>query len=199
MTTARRWQLRAMRPEELTALYNDHIRRDFPSEERPHLSAMRRHVEKGLQEIYFLHDGHADAAYAVCAEANDIVLITLLAVFAGNRGRGHGTALLSLLKDRYQGKRAILLEVDDPGEAADDAERAVRQKRIAFYRRAGYLRLHGVVNQCFGVRLLMLALPLADQPQAVRKSAAADIQAVYRKILPKWLWPQVVTTDGADE
>lgn len=195
MDTTRNWALRPMKREELDALYEKRMQLDFPSAERPNLAAMRRHVDENLQSIWILQDEDEDAAYVVCAEANGLVLVTLLAVFAERRGGGTGSALLELLAEKYYNKRAILLEVEDPLDAEDEADHAIRTRRIGFYERNGYQFLDGVRHDSFGVHLLVMALPLEDTLENVRKNAVTDLQAIYHKVLPMALWDRVTTQE----
>lgn len=193
------WKLRTLDISELDALYRERIEPDFPRAERPSLAAMHRHLEEGVQTILMMTDGQADAAYAVCAQANGIVLVTLLAVFAECRGGGRGGALLALLAAQFAQSRAIVLEVEDPLDAEDAEDRKTRARRIAFYRRNGYASLQGVRHDSFGVHLLLMALPQQDTLESVRASLVADMQAIYHRILPDALWMRVTTREAPEE
>lgn len=193
MTTPSKWRLRQLREDELDALYTTRIEKDFPSAERPNLAAMHRHMREGLQDIFIMSGNGEDVAYAVCAEENGLALITLLAVYPGLRGGGYGTLLLTLLAAQYANRRGILLEVENPAQAADEADRATREKRIAFYLRAGYVPLEGIEHESFGVSLLLMVLPLADTIDALRATAVGDTRALFDKILPPALRPNITT------
>ncbi len=195
MTVSQKTHLRPIKLEELDDLYKQRIESDFPSAERPPLAGLRYQYTAGLQEILLLRIAKRDVAYAVCAQENGVALISLLAVFKEKRGGGFGTALLGELKAHYGHLRAILIEVEDPARATSAADRKTREKRIAFYQRAGYRFLEGVDHVCFGVPLLPMAISLADSPENVRKTAASDLQALYHRILPKHLWGQVITSE----
>lgn len=195
MTTNQKWHLRKLSETELDALYTGRMEEDFPSAERPSLNAMHIHMQKGLQEILMMTDGTRDAAYAVCAEANGIVLVTLLAVFKEGRGSGHGTRLLELLRKHYAQKRAILLEVEDPADAEDNADEVTRTKRISFYKRNGYRFLEGIDHHSFGVHLLLMAFPLEDTFDNLRASAVEDVQAIYHVIIPAEKLHRVTTRE----
>lgn len=192
------WTLRKLDESELDDLYINHIEKDFPSAERPSLPAMHLHMQKNLQQILVMTDGSEDAAYAACAHANGLVLVTLLAVFEGHRGGGRGTALLGLLREYYADVRAIVLEVEDPEFADDYADREIRNKRVSFYERNGYRRFEGVRHVSFGVRLELMGLPIKDTFDQVRIGIVEDIQAVYRIILPESRWERVVTSEVGD-
>jgi len=195
LTVPQKTHLRPIKLEELDDLYKQRIESDFPSAERPPLAGLRYQYTAGLQDILLLHTAERDVAYAVCAQENGVALISLLAVFKEKRGGGCGTALLGRLKAHYGHLRAILIEVEDPARAANAADRKTREKRIAFYQRAGYRFLEGIDHVCFGVPLLPMALALTEPLQSVRKTAVRDLEALYRKILPKHLWGQVVTRE----
>lgn len=197
MRTNPTWSLRPLAEGELDSLYTRRIAEDFPSDERPSLPAMHRHMQNGLQQILMMTDGEEDAAYAVCAEANGIVLVSLLAVFADRRGGGHGSRLLALLKEQYAGARAIVLEVEDPKDAEDAAAVQTREKRIAFYERNGYHFLEGIRHDSFGVHLLVMATPLGDALENIRATAVEDLRAIYHRILPEHLWEYVTTKEMA--
>lgn len=189
------WTLRRMDSHELEALYLQRIEPDFPRAERPSLAAMSRHLKEGLQDVYIMTDGQSEAAYAVCAQANGIVLVTLLAVYAEQRGGGRGSALLSLLAAQFKDRRAIVLEVEDPLDAQEATDRTTRERRIAFYERSGYRLLPGIRHDSFGVHLLLMALPLADSMEGIRGTAVEDMQAIYHRILPDALWLRVTTVE----
>lgn len=196
-TQATNWSLRKLRESELDTLYIQRIEPDFPSAERPSLPAMHRHMQHDLQTIYIMHNDTDDFAYAVCAEANDIILVTLLAVYKENRGGGYGSALLALLKETYADKRAIILEVENPEDAEDVGEHATRERRIAFYERNGYTLLPDIAHISFDVPLLVMALPLADTLVDIDKSAVDDLKTIYHIILPENRWEKVVTSRRA--
>ncbi len=193
MDTSKIWHLRAIDAAELDNLYGSHIEADFPSQERPSLSALRRHVREGLQEVLLLSDGKEDWAYASVAEANGIAFITLLAVFPEMRGGGIGSLLMELLKVRYADRRALLLETEDPKHAKGAADLSIRLRRIAFYEKRGCALLQGISHTSIGVPLNLMALPLTDSLPEVQASVVDDVQTIYHKIMPEWLWERVIT------
>lgn len=197
MDKEKQWVLRRVKKEELDQLYTTRMEEDFPSAERPSLPAMQRHLREDLQEIWIMADQDGEeVAYAACAQARGIVLVTLLAVFAEHRGGGHGTTLLELLQAHYAAERAVLLEVEDPQEAADEEDLLIRQRRIAFYERNGYRMLSGIDHVSFGIRLLLMALPLEDSFENIRRTAVEDVREVYHIILPPERWERVITKEA---
>ena len=64
-----------------------------------------------------------------------LVLLDYLGVTAARRNAGLGAQMLAFLKD--QG-RPLVMESELPVEGADEAENAIRRRRIAFYERNGF-------------------------------------------------------------
>ncbi len=83
---------------------------------------------------------------------NDIVLLDYFAISSASRGKGIGSKVLSLLQNRYPGRR-ILLEIEDPEEPCKN--RAERLRRKEFYLRNGFL-VQDYKVWLFGVKMLIL-------------------------------------------
>jgi GNAT superfamily N-acetyltransferase len=66
-----------------------------------------------------------------------------LAVAPAGRDQGVGTSLLRhvLERARVDGAGAVVLEVEDPAAATGEDDRVQRERRLAFYTRAGAVRL----------------------------------------------------------
>ncbi len=158
--------LRNIQPEELSALYHKRITRDFPPNEHPPLAVLRRYLKTDLHDGFFYVDEDGKpAGYALCAagKPDGCALITLLAAFEERRSGGIGTRLLADLAGHYAQKRALLIEVERPELAKNEKERALRERRIAFYERAGYRALPRLDYKIFGVPMRAMALPLREE------------------------------------
>ena len=87
-------------------------------------------------------DGMIGFAFAMTLEETGVEFLTYLAVAPTRRGRGVGGALLQTVIESLRARgdtEGLLWEVesDDADEGFAAAERAQRQRRIAFYRRHG--------------------------------------------------------------
>ncbi len=79
----------------------------------------------------------------------DVVFLVYLALASGRRGQGEGRAVLEAawsagvqaLASRGRAARGLVWEVDPPETAPDAAERAVRERRLRFFERAGGVQL----------------------------------------------------------
>lgn len=180
------YKLRTLSAGEAGALYDAHMKADFPASERPHRHTIVSQVEQGLLTAFEMTDGLAAYAYALAVTDADYVLYTHLAVFPQHRGGGHGTRLLSLLGEAFAGVRVELLEVENPDAAQDPAERRTRERRIAFYQRAGYAVAGGLRYVLFGVDMwLMTRIHGGEAPRP--EELIPQVQAFYHKLLePKY-------------
>lgn len=150
---------RLLTAEELTELYETHMRRDFPPDELKPLSRLLALMERGDYEPYGLFDADGTLlAYALYWRSGEDpwVMLDYFAVMPEKRNMGTGSALLREMLDRFCGDgRGVYGEVEIPetGEAAVDA---LRRRRLGFYARAG-LRQMGFRTKVFGVPFLVLA------------------------------------------
>ncbi len=175
------------------------VERDFPTPaERPPLTTFRRYVRTGASEAFdVLADGQS-AAYAVCTWGERCVLCSFLAVEPELRGRGVGSAVLERLAALYAGSDALIVEVERPELATGEADRLHRERRIAFYERAGFALARGLDYAIWGVPMHLMARPLS--PAFNPSSLPGEMRAVYGRLFPPRLMHklQMRTLDGAD-
>ena len=181
-------ELRPLTEPRLRRLYREHVAEDFPPAERRPLSAILRLRRRGDYDTWGVFDGDALAAYAFLWRGADCVLLDYLAVCRGARGQGYGTCALELVKGQY-GPVPLLAEVEAPEESAPPGENALRQRRLHFYRRAGFAPL-GYQAVLFGVRYAMLSWPAAGPKEAERLQAAH--RALYQSEVPPLLFRRVI-------
>ena len=181
-------ELRLLTDDQLRRLYRERVAKDFPPAERRPLSAILRLRRRGDYDTWGVFDGDALLAYAFLWRGAGCALLDYLAVCREARGQGHGTRALELVKGQY-GPVPLLAEVEAPEESAPPAENALRQRRLAFYRRAGFAPL-GYQAVLFGVRYAMLAWPAADAREGERLQAAH--RALYQRETPPLLCRRVI-------
>ena len=105
----------------------------FPPEERPPFDMLLRFRHN---ELFAIYDGEVFVGLADVVERTDLVYLFFLAVEDDRRDQGYGSAILSGLKKRYDGKTIFLLaeEHDESSPTYED-----RLRRFAFYERNGFL------------------------------------------------------------
>lgn len=161
-------ELRTLDRADLRAVYREHVKRDFPRAERKPLFIMERLMREGKYDPLGAYEGGELLAYAFLwhdAE-EDYVLLDYLAVCAGGRGRGVGTAVLGLIEAHYANYRGVLVEVEALSGEATEEDNALRRRRQDFYLRAGFCAL-GHQAKLFTVVYDMLASGTADSESAI--------------------------------
>jgi GNAT superfamily N-acetyltransferase len=147
-------ELRLLNRERLSALYREEMAFDFPKSELKPLAAILRLVDLGCYHPLAAVEGEEVLGYAMVwlpPERDRGALLEYLGVLRGKRGAGLGGQMLDLLAARYG---ALFGEAESP-TAQDEAENALRRRRLDFYRRSGFRVLD---YQCalFGVRFCCL-------------------------------------------
>lgn len=137
-------ELRPIPAGDLHWLYHQRLVEDFPPEERKSFQSMERLVRLGEYDAWGLYEGRELLAYALfwVAEGREYVMLDYLAVHPSRRGQGLGSHLLAELDGKYSGCKGVLVEAEAPRSEACEAVNALRRRRLAFYRQAGYRDLN---------------------------------------------------------
>ncbi len=145
-----------LRPVDLEGLHRLYptMAVDFPPSELKQLDKMERLMKAGIAEGWFLEENRACKGYAffLRVPGEELVLLDYYAIFPALRGQNLGSRGLNLLRAQYP--RGIFLEAEAPEAADTPEERAARQRRVAFYQRAGFLPCP-FENSVFGVQYLV--------------------------------------------
>ena len=151
---------RKLNEKELTRVYLDEMRRDFPPTELKPLSMILNSEADGTAHTWGVFDGETLAAYLLMVRpaGSRVSQLDYFAVLPEYRSAGLGAQLLADLPQHERGAQAILIEAECPDKAEDEAMAA---RRLGFYARNG-LRTAGYDTEMFGVHYKTLYL--ADGP-----------------------------------
>ena len=131
-----------LRPiEQVKAWYDSELCEAFPPNERKPLSAIQALMGQGRYQLWGLYEGKDLLGYATLwlePSAPSCLLLDYLGVTATLRNRGLGGEILRLLAERCAGRACILAEAECPVDGAEEAENALRLRRLAFYERCGF-------------------------------------------------------------
>ena len=129
------WRL--LTDQELTEVYLNEMRRDFPAGELKPLSMILTSEAEGTAHTWGVFDGDTLAAYLLMVrpEGCRVSQLDYFAVVPAYRAHGIGAQLLAQLPAHEGDAEAILIEAEMP-EKAGDAAMAVR--RLGFYARCGF-------------------------------------------------------------
>jgi len=182
-------ELRALSLEQTKEIYRPCLARDFPPDELMPWKWMERLIQEGKQVSVGFYDENGMAAYAVFileGEDSPAALINYFAVQPDRRGQGVGSQCLELLRQALNGKDvSLLFEVESPECARDQAELAVRRRRVNFYHRCGAVMTR-VDSVLFGVDYHIMLLPPAEggaQPGKSDEELAAALERLYHVVV----------------
>ena len=152
--------LTLLNSEEIKAIYNKYMVKDFPPDELKPLSSMMDMLRRGIYDCYGLYEEENLLAYAYLTVLDDFVLVDYLAVVPELRGSGIGTKLLTELKKILK-EKTIIIECENPDFATDLQDKTTKIRRIEFYKRSGFV-LSGVSSRLFDVEYVILTYPVCN-------------------------------------
>jgi hypothetical protein len=176
-------------PEQLTALYHQELKADFPPSELKPLRSMLSLMERGCYHPLGLYEGEQLLGYALIWVEPDVpfALLDYLGILRGKRAGGLGTRLLELLGEHYGHYRGVFGEVEAP-YAGDPSLTQERQRRLDFYLRAGD-RYAGYDCALFGVHFQVL---LHAQADVTAQELLVAHQTIYQRQIPEPLYRRFV-------
>ena len=114
---------RKLNEKELTRVYLDEMRRDFPQSELKPLSMILNSEADGTAHTWGVFDGEQLAAYLLMVRpaGSRVSQLDYFAVLPEYRASGLGAQLLAMLPEYEKGAQAILIEAECPDKAEDEA------------------------------------------------------------------------------
>lgn len=127
------------------------MKTDFPATERIPFFLLKKQLKSESMQGFFLSNGTEKFGYIIVQplEKEQIVYIHYLAIFSHIRAKGYGSIILGLLAERLP-EYTMVLEVEHPAYAKDNAEKDVREKRTRFYNKNGFSVVPGVQIRVLG-------------------------------------------------
>lgn len=135
-------------------------KRAFPPNERAPFSLIRKRAAQRRADMLIAKDSDGFTGFAYMVTYEDLVYLFYLAVDEKKRGRGNGSEIIRLLKNRYSGKRLFLAREQLDENAGNSDERI---KRRGFYIRNGFedwpvqIKEGGMVYDAMGIGKVITA------------------------------------------
>lgn len=189
------WNFRRLDRRELEKVYQTYMVRDFPDSELKPLEMLEELEDRGINSVWGCWHGETLAGYYVLARqpGSRMILLDYLAVLPHLRDGGNGSAILHHLRRQLPEGEYLFIESESPASAEDEADRHIRERRIAFYRRNG-AELSKLSVRLFGVDYAILTLGEgAPSGQELERA----YRALYRQMLPEERFRRKVFTSLA--
>ena len=182
------WRL--LTAEELSNVYLNEMRRDFPAGELKPLSMILNSEAAGTAHTWGVYEDDALVAYLLMVRpvGCEVSQLDYFAVLPQYRAGGIGAVLLAALPDHEKGAQAILIEAECPEKAEDEAM-AVR--RLGFYARCG-ARDTGYYEHLFDAWFRILVLPCPGAPELSDKDALDALVSCYKRTISESQWRKYV-------
>ena len=162
-------------------LYKTRLRKDFARNELKPLSSMRRFWEKDSYICYGLFDKEDILGYAFFVRLGKNYLFDYLGIAEGRRSRGLGSDFLHQLAVCFAEADCVIGEVEDPDKAPDEDTRALRERRLQFYQRNGYIKTD-LTSVVFGADYRILEVPVTVSHTT--EELRSIYTELYRNIFP---------------
>ena len=179
-------RLQKLSLDQVRLIYNERMLVDFPDNERKPLNMIVKALSQGSYECLGLFDDQRLVGYAFLVKRENDYLVDYLAVYPEQRNKGMGGKLLHLLGESFCNADNIIIEVEDPDDAEEEAEKKTRIRRKSFYMRNG-CQDTGLKVECFGVIYLLLTLGSTSCGNLLELYLS-----FYRKMLPKAMFEKNV-------
>lgn len=183
---------------EITHIYHTYMKQDFPADELKPLSHIIRSVEQGYGFTLGLFEGQNLIGYAVfiLCEETKCALLDYFAILSDRRGEGLGHRAFSLFETYFKrelpGIDGLYIESERIAAAADEGQRLVRERRIAFYRSCG-CEMTTLQAVLFSVDYSVLYKPFQETEEGASREA---LDALYRKMFKPEHYAHFVTLSG---
>ncbi len=138
-------------------------RQAFPLLQRAPFGRIARQWRRGCLELVVFEDKGTAVGFSINAVEPELVLVDYLAMSPAERGRGFGGEALGLLR-RYYARQQLFLIIEHPQVAAENQQ--LRQRRLQFYQRHGYIDSGLTINGAEG-RMQLLVDGRSSAPRPV--------------------------------
>jgi len=176
--------IRKLEIEEVKNLYREHIKKDFPKNERPPSFVIKNNLKNNIQEGFIYVKDDTELGYATIYLSEESILISLFGVFEGSRGKGIGTNFIKEICDHYDTKKSIFVEVEKPELAKSEEGKKVSERRISFYKKAGFSLYKDIDYTIFGVPMYLMA---SSKKKLSEGQVITEMKTIREKVLKKGL------------
>lgn len=173
--------LREASAGELKQIYG-WMRKQFHAGELKSLERLYVLRAEGVYEAYGLWQGDALIAYVLLGHTKDRsrYMLDYYAVLPEYQDQGWGGRCLALLREKLPGD-ALMLEVEDPDFAPDEAELAHFRRRIRFYEHNGCVPTK-IKVKLFGFDYAIMQLPIRRELE--KDEVFETMQQLYAALVP---------------
>lgn len=125
---------------EIEELYESFLLKDFPADELKTLKTITNAYQAGRYACYVMEEADNITAYACFAWYHEEVkILDYFAVSKEIRQKGYGSKMLTWIKDNPD-INELIVESEDPEYGDSPEETRIREKRLDFYKKNGFIK-----------------------------------------------------------
>lgn len=175
-------EVKKLSNEKIKKVYNNKLPLDFPPDEIRPWESFESCLNKKLYFGYGLYEENLlSYALFVNSKNSSSVMLDFYAVDSSLRGRGIGQTFLKEIRAKSKDYNGIILEVEDPAFAPNDKEKAIRKRRIEFYKR-NKAYVTNIRSNVLGVPFIVMYMPINGK--ITDEKICEEIKEIYKVLLP---------------
>ncbi len=132
-------EIRKLNTDEVTYVYNEHMKMDFPAYELKSLKKILKLTNEEKCTPCGFYKNDELVGYAILISYKNFVILDYFAILRTKRNGGLGAEAINLIteycKDKYD---IFILESDDPSYFEKQEDKDICERRIEFYKRNGF-------------------------------------------------------------
>lgn len=147
--------------EESKLIYKKYMVDDFPDDELPGYNRYIWLTKENIHDIYLFEEDNNPVAYFISLEdGNGNILITHLAVIKEFRSKGIGKILLNKIKEYFNDKNMLIVEVEAESRANNKEELEIINRRKKYYLNSGFTQCDNMKYVLYNVEYDILVCEL---------------------------------------
>ena len=157
----------------------------FPPDERMPFERVLQKCEVGVMRLLSVEGDDGEfLGFANITLCLDVLALNYLAFLPEKQGRGYGTAVIRLLRERYP-DRSVVVDIEDDAVASDNPEQ--RTRRRTFYERLGF--------SAMPFRLTIFGVPSIIMSSG-RQYTFEEYTEIFAQVFSSWAVSRLALTDG---
>ena len=170
----------AARTEQIRLIYES----AFPPDERMPFERILQKRDDGVMRLLSVEGEDGELlGFANITLCLDVLALNYLAILPEKQGRGYGTAVIRLLRERYP-DRSIIIDIEDDAVPSDNPEQRIRRR--AFYERLGFSAMPFRLT-IFGVPSIILS--------SGRRYTFEEYTEIFSQVFSSWAVSRLVLTE----
>lgn len=137
-------ELKKVNIKEFKKIIYPEYKRIFPKVERRRYPEIKKPYNKNITSIIEIISDNQFIGFAITnsLKDNSYIYLDYFAILPEYQHKGYGTEAIKLLKEYYKDFDGIFIEIEKVGNADNNEENRLREKRAKFYENLGFCKMN---------------------------------------------------------